>query len=153
MSLCAKELENAELIARTISHPRIWPSVSDDGSPYPDDYAPVVGEGIVYLGMYEQDEYLGLFMLHPHNAICWEVHTCLLPVAWGVTARSCAELCIEWAFSMTGCCRLITNVPASNKLALRLAKSVGMQQFGINPKSFLKHGVALDQIMLGISKE
>lgn len=153
MSLSARPLDDPSLIAKAICHPRIWPGVSDDGSGSAEDFKIPISDSIVYLGMYDADEFLGLFMLHPHNAICWEVHTCLFPAAWGETAKQCAELCIEWIFSMTGCRRLITNVPAHNNLALRLAKSVGMQQFGINPKSFLKHGVALDQIMLGISKE
>lgn len=153
MALTAKPIEDLALIAETICHPRIWPSVSDDGSGAPEQFTPILSESIVYLGLFDSEQFLGLFMLHPHNSICWEVHTCLLPSAWGKTATLCAALCIDWIFENTACQRLITNVPAGNALALRLAKSVGMQQFGLNPKSFLKHGIALDQYMLGISKE
>lgn len=153
MHITAMPIDDVGLIAETIRHPRIWPSVSDDGSGSPDQFTPTVSESITYLGMFESGQFLGLFMLHPHNSICWEVHTCLLPAAWGKTANLCAALCIEWIFENTECQRLITNVPEDNSLAKRLAASVGMTKFGINPKSFLKNGIALDQIMLGISKE
>lgn len=153
MHITAMPIDDVGLITETICHPRIWPSVSDDGSGLPEQFAPQLSDSIIYLGMFESSRFIGLFMLHPHNTICWEVHTCLLPEAWGKTANLCAELCIEWIFDNTACQRLITNVPAGNSLAKRLASSVGMQVFGTNPKSFLKNGVALDQIMLGISKE
>lgn len=148
-----RPIHDLELIATTITHPRVWPSVSDDSSPLPEAFAPAVSDAIVYLGAFDADTFHGLFMLHAHNAICWEVHTCLLPSAWGKAAVVFAAACIEWAFEETPCQRLITNVPAGNSLARRLALSVGMQPFGLNPKSFLKHGIALDQHMLGISKE
>ncbi len=148
-----RPIHDLELIAATITHPRVWPSVSDDSSPLPESFAPAVSDSIIYLGAFAANIFHGLFMLHAHNAICWEVHTCLLPSAWGKSSVLFARDCIDWAFAETSCIRLITNVPAGNALALRLAKSVGMQQFGINPKSFLKNGIALDQYMLGISKE
>lgn len=152
MDIVARPIHDIELIAETMLNPRVWPSISDDSSPAPDLFRPVVGESIVYLGMFEADAFRGLFMLHPHNFVCWEVHTCLLPSAWGRASLFAAE-CIEWVFRETDCQRLITNIPKGNILARRLALSVGMREFGINQKSFLKNGVTIDQFMLGISKE
>lgn len=153
MDIVVKPITDLELITSAITHPRVWPRVSDDSSPLPEDFSPTLSETIVYLGAFDADQFHGLFMLHAHNAICWEVHTCLSPSAWGKFSVLFAAACVEWVFEHTACQRLITNVPTGNALALRLAKSVGMQQFGVNPRSFLKCGVALDQIMLGISKE
>lgn len=152
MIVLATPIHGIELITETIRHPRIWPSVSDDSSPEPEQFKPIISDAVIYLGMFADDEYHGLFMLHQHNAVCWEVHTCLLPSAWG-KASVFASACVEWTFNEIDCRRLITNVPENNVLAKRLAISVGMQQFGINHKSFLKNGILLDQTMLGISKE
>jgi RimJ/RimL family protein N-acetyltransferase len=152
VSVTAKPITDVDLISKAIRHPRIWPSISDDGSPSPEEFVPIIDDSIIYLGFFDSDQFLGLFMLHPHNAACWEVHTCMLPIAWGRASLFAAE-CIEWVFNHTACLRLITNVPKDNSLARRLALSVGMREFGINPKSFLKNGIALDQYMLGISKE
>jgi len=152
MDVVAKPIYDIELIAETMRHPRIWPSVSDDESPPPEDFEPIISDAVIYLGMFASGKFHGLFMLHPHNSVCWEVHTCLLPSAWGSAPVFAAE-CIEWVFGNTECQRLITNIPSNNPLAARLAASVGMMKFGTNPKSFLKNGILLDQHMLGISKE
>jgi RimJ/RimL family protein N-acetyltransferase len=152
VAVIAKPIDDIELIAETIRHPRIWPSVSDDGAGSPEGFEPIISDSVIYLGMFESGQFYGLFMLHPHNSICWEVHTCLLPSAWGNASVFALE-CVSWIFSETQCQRLITNVPTGNVLAKRLAASVGMTEFGLNPRSFLKNGEALDQIMLGISKE
>ena len=100
----------------------------------------------------EGDTSLGVFMLNPLNCICYEVHTALLPEAWGRSVEITKDG-VLWLFENTPCRRVITNVPEYNRKALLLAKKTGMVQFGINPKSFLKNGVLYDQIMLGLSKE
>lgn len=148
--LVAKLLDDLDIVTWTMRHRRIWPSISDDSSPARTEFR--ASPGLTYLGMFDGDEYLGLFVLHQHNAILWEVHTCLLPLAWGSRAKACAKLCVEWVFANTECRRLITSVPQGNALAERLAESAGMVRYGINPRSFLKNGQELDQIMLGISK-
>mgnify|MGYP001588587207 CR=1 FL=1 len=146
----AKLLDDLDLVTTTMRHRRIWPSISDDGSPAREAFQ--ASPSLTYLGMFEGHEYLGLFVLHQHNAIMWEVHTCLLPSAWGSRAQACAKLCVEWIFDNTECRRLITSVPVGNALAERLAGAAGMVRYGTNPRSFLKNGQELDQIMLGISK-
>ena len=92
-------------------------------------------------------------MLHPHNAICWEIHTCLLPNAWGERGRRAARLLPEWIWQHTPCRRIITNVPDNNRLALRFALAAGMTEIGVNAASFLKNGKLRDQTLLGISPQ
>lgn len=145
-------LFDVDVIRRTMLHPRIYPHVIDDNSPAPEDYVPMLPEHVYYLGIFD-GEYLGLFLFHPHNSVCFEAHTCLLPAAWGRPSSECAKAAVQWMFENTPCRRVITNVPIYNRLALRLAQRSGLTQFGINPKSHLKNGVLHDQIMLGVSKE
>lgn len=152
MVVTTQPIKDLELIRSTITNPRIWASVSDDAISSAEEFMPIISDSVIYLGMFVDDQFHGLFMLHAHNAVCWEVHTCLLPSAWG-SASIFAHECIEWIFNTTACQRLITNIPEGNALAKRLALSVGMQIFGINQKSFLKNGILIDQTMLGISKE
>ena len=145
-------LHDYELIRETIANPKIYAHVSDDGSPSREDFIPADHPAIVYLGAYEGTEYLGLWMLCPANSICWDVHTCLLPSSWGALATQATKAAIEWVFENTDCRRLITSVPSTNRLALKLAEHSGMTRYGVNPSSFLKNGKLLDQILLGISK-
>jgi RimJ/RimL family protein N-acetyltransferase len=142
---------DSKLVKSIVTHPRIWPHVTDDFSPNVEAYVPP--QAGIYLLVKDGDETLGLFFLHPHNAICWEIHTCLLPNAWGQRAKQVVKEAAPWIFAHTGCKRIITNVPDYNRLALRLAKEAGMEQFGVNEKSFQKKGQLHDQIMLGLSKD
>lgn len=154
MSIRVDRMRDQQLIASTLSHPRIFPRISDDGCRFARDLPmPDVDGPCIFIGAFDQDEYLGLFMLHAHNLVLFEVHTCLLPSAWGDRALAAAVACIRWTFDNTSCRRLITSVPDDNPLALRLAIRAGMEAYGRNPKSMQRAGLLRDLIMLGISKE
>jgi RimJ/RimL family protein N-acetyltransferase len=143
--------ENLELVRRILTHPRIWPHISDDGSPPPEQFEPPDHPAIWHVLAWDGDELLGLWLLVPHNSVCWEVHTALLPHAWGERARRAARAFLAWLWRETPCRRLITAVPASNRLALRFAEAAGMRIWGVNEKSFLRGGRLEDQILLGLS--
>jgi RimJ/RimL family protein N-acetyltransferase len=146
-------LEDEALITRTLRHPRIYPHISDDGCPNAAEMEVHLEDcSFFYLGVYSGGEYRGLFCVHPHNVACYEIHTCLLPSAWGDCALRAARAVVAWMFEQTPCQRLITCVPAGNDLALRLAKLAGLTEYGVNPKSLLRGGVLVDQTLLGISK-
>lgn len=147
----AIQIFDKDVIADTITNDRIYPHVSDDGSPVPELYE--ANDSMLHIGIVDGEEYLGLFAIHPHNFVLYEVHTCLLPCAWGGRSVEAAKTLIEWVFSNTECKRLITSVPSNNALARRLAIRSGMVEYGVNPASFQKNRVLFDLIMLGISKE
>lgn len=140
------------LIRAILTVPAIWRHISDDGSPAPADYQPIESELLWYVLVWDEKELLGLWMFHPHNTVCWEVHTALLPNAWGERARQAARQMTDWIWAHTPCCRIITNVPETERIALKFALAAGMEEYGRNPRSFLKDGRLLDQILLGISK-
>lgn len=145
-----------ELIRRILTHPRLYPHLSDDFSPAPGDYRPQEHPAIWYVVVYDEhdarEDLLGLWMFVPANGVCWEVHTALLPCAWGEKGQLASLMLPAWIWEHTHCRRIITNVPKSNRLALHFALKAGMKIFGVNEASFLKGGVLCDQVMLGISK-
>lgn len=141
-----------ELVRRILTHPRIWPHIADDGTPPVEQFEPPDHPAIWYVLIYDGDELLGLWALVPHNSVCWEIHTALLPTAWGARARRAAAEFKEWLWRQTPCRRLITAVPASNRLALRFAEAAGMRAWGVNERSWLRNGHLEDLIMLGISR-
>jgi len=145
-------------IARTFDEQLVWDCivpvydyVSDDNSPSADLYFPDMRDEIYWLAAYDETGLLGVFMAHPHNSVCYESHTLLLPSARGKAMRA-GRLAIDWLFQNSRCEKIITNVPAYNILALALAHRVGFKDIGINTKSFLKNGVLYDQHILGFSK-
>ena len=141
------------LVKQIITHPKIWPHVSDDFSPKVEVYEPIQHEAAWYVLVKDGQELLGLFALYPENRICWKVHTCLLPNSWGRRSKQAAREGVQWIFNNTECKRIITDVPEYNTLAYRFAEIGGMSQFGINHKSFQKDGKLHDVFMLGISKQ
>ena len=140
------------LVREVMTHPKVWPHVTDDGSPPKEAFRLIESDYVIYLLAKDGDEVLGVWVLVPHNTVCYEVHTCMLPSAWGARAREAALIAIQFVWGCSSCARLVTNVPEYNRLALRFAKAAGMTEFGRNPRSFLKDGKLWDQIMLGISK-
>jgi len=142
---------NYALVRTVMTHPRIWPHISDDGSPAASDYRAPEGEHIWYVLARDAGELLGLWVFHPQNAVCWEVHTCVLPRAWGDVGLEAARLLPAWMWEHTPCRRIVTNIPATNRLALHFAINAGMHSFGVNSASYLKDGQLWDQVCLGIS--
>lgn len=137
---------------RIIAEPRIYRAIMDDGAPAdPGEFVVAAYESIWYVLCYDGPELLGCFALFPQNSTTWQVHTILLPQAWG-RATDAARGFVEWVWANTPCLRITTVVPVFNRLALRLAEKAGMVKFGTDTGSFLKNGQLYDQILLGISK-
>lgn len=152
--------QDYDLIRRIMSHPRVYPHITDDGCSPVEEFHPVESPEIWYVLVRSENghtlsfgDVVGMWVFVPQNAVCWEVHTCMLPAAYGEAAAIAAKQMAEWIWSYTPCRRIITNVPVNNRLALRFAKAAGMVEFGRNERSFLKNGALVDQIMLGLTKE
>lgn len=140
------------LLSCIARHPAIYSRMCDDFSPARDEYRVPEEEHLIYLLVKLDGEPVGFFCMVPQNLVSYEVHTVLLPDIFGERALQAAKIAQEWMWRNTDCRRIWTNVPAHNRLALRFAKAAGMEEFGVNPKSFLRGGALQDQIMLGLSK-
>jgi RimJ/RimL family protein N-acetyltransferase len=106
----------------------------------------------MYVLVKDGAEVLGCFLLVQQTPIVTEIHTALLPAAWGARARAAAQGIVLWLWANTECERLITSVPAYNRQALKYAQRAGMTQYGVNPRSYKKRGALVDQILLGLSR-
>jgi RimJ/RimL family protein N-acetyltransferase len=141
-----------ELVRSIVTHPKIYPHVADDDAPKAEEWRPLESTVVWHILVRLDGEPAGVFILVPQNAVCYELHTCLLPMLWG-SATEAGRRMFAWMFEHSPCRRIMTNVPDYNRLALRAAQNSGMREFGVNTKSYLKRGILCDQIMLGISKE
>lgn len=140
-----------ELVREIITLPAIWRSAADDFGGDSGQFEPPDHPAIWYVLGRDGEELLGLWMFMPENSICWDVHTCLLPSAYGPVSREATSKMVAWIWENTPCQRIVTKVPVFNRLAMALAKDVGLVEYGRNPKSFLKGGVLHEQVLLGIS--
>lgn len=142
-----------DVVRRIITHPQVYPYITDDGCPPADQFVPVDAPALWYLLVRRGEEILGLFLLHPLNSTCYEVHTCLLPSCWGPDAVEVAREARQWVWENMPAKRVVTNVPENNPLALRFALKAGFRAYGTNPASIEVGGRLYAQHLLGVSKE
>ena len=141
-----------KVINSIISHPQIYPQVVDDFAPPREEFdcsKAIESEGVLFLTPIVE-KVLGVFMVHSHTSILWEVHTCLLPET--KNKLECAKALIKWVFENTTCRKLISWAPSDNRRAYDFAVKAGLVEEGICKKSFIKNGVLLDQHLMGIGK-
>lgn len=132
--------------------PKLWPHLSDDFAGEPAAWQPQQSESFVYVKVSDDYQALGFFLLVQHSPVLLEIHTALLPHAWGAPARDAAHSIVRWTWENTLAQRLITSVPASNRLALKFAQRAGLTEFGRNPRAFQKRGQLQDIVLLGLSR-
>lgn len=142
---------DASVLKKIMKHPSVYRWIVDDGCPPIESFEPAINDHVYYV-LVSNPEPIAVFMYHPHNAITFEVHTCVLPVAYGERAQEAAKKSLRWMIDNTSAQKIITNVPANNIKAKRFAIRCGMSLEGINRESFLLGGVVYDQYMLGITK-
>jgi RimJ/RimL family protein N-acetyltransferase len=95
----------------------------------------------------------GLFLFFPWNYTTYELHVAILPEYRGRHSVDSGILAGKWMFNNTCCRKIVTMIPVPNYKAKALALAVGMQQEGLNRKSYCKDGVLYDQYLYGICKE
>lgn len=140
-----------KLVGEIARHSKIYPASSDDYAPPPQDWSPLQHESIWHVLVRDVDELLGMFVFIPESRICWRIHVCLLPCAYGRSADA-GRAVTRWIFEHSSCVRLTGSIPEYNRLAIRFARALGWKQYGVNEKSHMKNGQLHDQILFGISK-
>lgn len=138
------------LVASIMGHPSIFRHIAEDGIDEPE---PVDHPGFYWMQAKIAGKVAGLFLVHANSSVCYEMHTMILPEFRGAQASCAAQALLTWAFTTTPCRKMVTRIPDYNRAALRFAEANGMRQEGVNRASYLKDGLLIDQIMLGITKQ
>jgi RimJ/RimL family protein N-acetyltransferase len=140
------------LIGEIMRDRAVYGPSTDDYAPPRLEFQPREDPDIWYLLTWDGNLMLGLFAIAPQSAIVWEIHTRLLPQAYGPRAAEALREVLTWIWQHTPAQRIVTNIPETNRLALRFGARCGFEVFGRNPKSFRKDGRLVDQILMGISR-
>jgi RimJ/RimL family protein N-acetyltransferase len=141
-----------ELIKKIVTHPKVWPHISDDFTPKPEGWSTPQSPAIIYMLIKDSSDIIGLMIFHPENAVCLETHICMLPIAYGERTREAVRGALQWIWDNTNCRRVVGRIPVYNTLAIACAIATGFSKFGLNPKSYMKDGILHDIVELGISK-
>ena len=142
-----------ELVASIMTHPRLYPGLTGDSPILPEDFRPNPDPNISYLIAEEAGEILGMFITHPLNSVCWEMHHAILPKSWGPTADLIGEAFERWIFTETDCQVVIGFTPMHNLPACKYARRRGMHEVGRIPNGSRKNGKLYDVIVFSKTKE
>jgi len=142
---------DVDLIRQAMTHPKIWAAATDDAAGKPEDFEPVIHPGLIYLGVFEDGEFRGLFLFVRQNAVLWEVHTRILPELWGEKALVATKEARAWMWK-AGAWRIFTTIPSLNSKAVQFAIKSGMEFCGVNKDSWGKDGKLQDLFILGVSR-
>lgn len=148
MILRFEPTRDMDLVRQVVTHPRLYRVISDDKAPAPADYQP--DPALDYVKVLRGEDLLGLFALLKMPE-AWEVHTCLLPLAWGA-AVEIGRAFLAWLWENTDCPRLASVAPLGNRLAIRLARLCGMEQTGIASAAWRKANVVQDALIFEIGR-
>lgn len=148
LSMKCERTFDRDLVKASLTDPGTIRLAAEDGVT---DYEPFWHDSLIYLTPFD-DAPMGVFMIVPMTSRCCEVHTSILPAYRGRAVEAAREA-IKWIFANTPFEKIVSRVPAFNRLALRLSLKAGMRIEGINTRSFLKDGKLHDQYLVGVEKE
>jgi hypothetical protein len=130
----------------------VWARIKDDFAGNPENWEPSEDPSIGYVLVKEDGEVLGLWICAAESPVHYVVHTRLLPIAYGERSRRAARAFLDWLWTNGKCQRLTMNICVTNRIAIRMAKELGFEEFGVNKRSFMKCGTLRDQMLLGLSR-
>ena len=142
-----------DLVREVLTDPRLYPHMGDDYAPPIEHFAVNRHPAIWYVLV--EDGSLGMFCFFPENAICWQAHAALARGLHPRLTRQAGRELMEWLWRETPCQRVIASVPASNRAAVRYGldpDGMNLLPYGVNVRSFQKHGQLVDQILMGRSR-
>lgn len=136
---------DADWIRSVVTHPRVWPWVSDDDQKA-ENYRPSLSQSTYYL---RYGDY-GFFSFKPLTSIALEIHACLLPKAPAVDEA--ARAAIDWIFENTTALKLVFTTCETHRHAAELARRVGFEDEGRMKNAILWRGKVRDILILGMNK-
>ena len=127
------------LVDSTLKHPSVYPYVSDDNCPSPEDFSfpDVDGSSIRVVLCYNYESYCGCFILFDKGNKTLEIHTCLLPTAKGM-GKIFGDAVVSKIFKETDCEVISTYAPETNPLAKKLAIKCGFEYSGQGDPMMIK---------------
>ncbi len=105
-----------------------------------------------WLGLYHNDQYMGLYRLHKITSVCWLAHGLMLKDNRGF-AIIAGKTIMGWIIgNIQKFERLVVDVPECFTKVIKFVKYLGLKEEGFSEKSYMKNGL-IGMYRFGISKE
>ncbi len=115
----------------------VWEEVAEDGV---EQYRPdLVGE--FWVGIYADNEYVGMYRIHSLTTVLWQGHTFTLPDK-REHAFEAGKALMGWVIeNIPGIKKMIVEVPECFPNVLGFVKKLGFQEQGYNSDSWSRNGI------------
>ena len=138
-------------IRDVLTHPEIYPLVTDDRSPEVYDFHPPENENIIYLIAEVDGETAGVIVYIPEASVVLDSHIAILP-KYRMYSTAIGRMAIAWAFDNTKAVKIEGRIPKCNRKTYKFAKKIGFKSEGVSKLSYLKGGKLFDRYLVGIIK-
>lgn len=126
----------------------MWADISEDGGK---EYNPNILDEY-WIGMYADEEYLGMYRIHKLSAVLYEIHAFILPEQRKHSYFSALAI-YHWILgNLPDLKKLICHIPECFEDIVAFTEKMGFTRQGYNEGCFLKDGL-IGVIELGISDD
>ena len=148
----AARIYDTDLIKALITRDDIWATVAEDGQ-LCSEFEPEVNAQC-WLLMTSDDQHIGLYNLHAHNAVTVEIHAHVLPEYRAEHSRSTGASALKWLYDHhPEYQKVVAQIPCIYENVKKFTCSFGFQLEGVNRLSYLKNGEIIDQWLLGMTRD
>ena len=133
--ITCERLWNYQTVIHTMN--TVWDDISEDNAP---PYKPdLIDE--VWVGLFADDEYIGMYRFNPHTSVMWEGHVFMLP-NHRVHSIDGGFAIQKWLIdNIPELRKMIVNIPECFPNVIEFVKKIGLKEQGYNSDSYTKNGV------------
>ena len=126
----------------------MWSDIAEDGA---DTYSPdILTE--YWLGLYVDDQIIGMYRIHQLTSVCWQGHVFMLKDHRNHALIAGQEV-MRWCHDkIIGMEKIIVQIPECFKKVIEFVLALGFDQQGYNSNSYKKNGL-IGLYEYGITKE
>ncbi len=140
-----------EGVLEILTHPEIYPNISDDLSPPVEDFSLDMLNGHEYLVGFV-DKPIGYVGLHPANGITLIAHIQILPEYRKEYALEFGKGAAQWIWDNTQFMKIQASIPTLYPNVISFIERLGFNKEGVSEKSYLRHGEIHDSVYFGMAR-
>ena len=140
-----KRLYDYEIVCGTMD--AVWNDISEDGV---ERYTPdLLNE--IWLGLFCDDEYIGMYRFHSHTSVLLEGHVFMLPEKRKRSLDGGLAV-MKWLCENTQFNKIIVHIPECFTNVINFVEKLGFTEQGYSSQSFKKDGNIIGLFEYGISR-
>lgn len=146
-----RQIDDAALIRATMTAPRMAITCPDGVTLDETADRYLNDPTTVFLGLYDGDEFLGIFLYHMVERLI-SVHSYLLPAGMGAKGLESARAAIKWVWDRVDSDQMCAVVPSCNTLSLQFAKRLGFKEDARFCDRWQYKGQTCDVLVMGLKR-